>query len=138
MSNCVIISLLEVFMNSERFRKERLRLKLTQEQLAKKLKTSRSNVANWENGQNNPSVDMLFKCSELFECSIAYLAGYSDSRNGDFNESNNCDPVFTQTDDVANYNELNQLFNKSNDALTDSEKEVIKAVMKNAIEIKKK
>ena len=124
-------------MISERFKKERLKLKLTQEQLAKKLKTSRSNVANWENGQNNPSVDMLFKCSELFGCSIAYLAGYSDSREGDFSDSYN-EPEFVQTEDNSNYNELNHLFNKSKDALTDSEKEVIKAVMKNAIEREKK
>lgn len=119
-------------MISERFKKERLKLKLTQEQLAKKLKISRSNVANWENDQNNPSVDMLFKCSKLFGCSIAYLAGYSNSRNDD---SNN--PKFIQVEDNSNYNELNHLFNKSKDSLTDSEKEVVKAIMKNAIERKK-
>lgn len=59
---------------------ERKRLKLTQEQLAKKLNTSRSNVANWENGQNMPSVDLIIKCSDIFRCDIKYLAGYQKNR----------------------------------------------------------
>lgn len=68
---------------------ERRRLNLTQEQLANKLNTSRSNVANWENRQNMPSVDLLIKCSTLFDCDVMYLAGYQKERkitNDDFSE----------------------------------------------------
>ncbi|MCI9434734.1 MAG: helix-turn-helix domain-containing protein [Bacilli bacterium] len=67
-------------MKNNIFSIERKRLGLTQEQLAKKLNTSRSNVANWENGQNKPSVELLFKCSSLFECDVMYLAGYQKER----------------------------------------------------------
>ncbi len=67
-------------MKNNVFAAERKRLGLTQEQLAKKLNTSRSNVANWENGQNMPSLELLFKCSEIFGCDVVYLAGYQDER----------------------------------------------------------
>ncbi len=61
-------------------KKERLRLGLTQEQLGKKLNISRSNVANWENGSNNASPEMILKCSEIFNCSTDYLMGKTEYR----------------------------------------------------------
>ena len=54
---------------------------LTQEELAKKINTSRSNIANYENDKNMPSVDILEKISQLFDCSIDYLLGKSNSSN---------------------------------------------------------
>lgn len=56
---------------------------LTQEELAKKINTSRSNIANYENDKNMPSVDILEKISQVFNCSIDYLLGKSDIRNPD-------------------------------------------------------
>ena len=53
----------------------------TQDELAKKINTSRSNIANYENDKNMPSVDILEKLSKLFNCSIDYLLGKSDIRN---------------------------------------------------------
>lgn len=54
---------------------------LTQEELAKKIDTSRSNIANYENNKNMPSIDVLSKLSEVLDCSIDYLLGKSDERN---------------------------------------------------------
>lgn len=54
---------------------------LTQEELAKKINTSRSNIANYENGKNMPSIDTLEKLSKVFNCSIEYLLGKSDKKN---------------------------------------------------------
>lgn len=54
---------------------------LTQEELAKKIDTSRSNIANYENNKNMPSIDVLSKLSEILDCSIDYLLGKSDERN---------------------------------------------------------
>ena len=68
-------------MFSERFKKERKKLGLTQQQISNKLGISRSNIANWENGVNEASNDMLLKCSELFGCSIDYLLGKNKFRN---------------------------------------------------------
>lgn len=67
-------------MKNKIFISERKRLNLTQAQLAKKLNTSRSNVANWENGFNKPSIDLMCKCSVLFKCDMLYLAGYQEIR----------------------------------------------------------
>lgn len=95
-------------MKNNVFVNERKRLGLTQEQLAKKLNTSRSNVANWENGQNMPSVDLLLKCSSLFDCDVMYLAGYQDNRN-DNNKSSIPEPEYDETINNEKNNELNLL-----------------------------
>lgn len=93
-------------MKNNVFAIERKRLGLTQEQLAKKLNTSRSNVANWENGQNMPSVDLLLKCSSVFDCDVMYLAGYQENRNE--NNSSNTIPEYMETTE-DNTNELDLL-----------------------------
>lgn len=95
-------------MKNNVFVNERKRLGLTQEQLAKKLNTSRSNVANWENGQNMPSVDLLLKCSSLFDCDVMYLAGYQDNRN-DNNKSSIPEPEYDETINNEKNDELNLL-----------------------------
>ena len=109
MSKCDIIYMwrLDIVKNNV-FVNERKRLGLTQEQLAKKLNTSRSNVANWENGQNMPSVDLLLKCSSLFDCDVMYLAGYQDNRN-DNNKSSIPEPEYDETINNEKNNELNLL-----------------------------
>ena len=53
---------------------------LTQEELAEKINTSRSNIANYENEKNKPSIEVLEKLSTLFDVSIDYLLGKSDVR----------------------------------------------------------
>lgn len=59
---------------------------LTQEELAKKINTSRSNIANYENDKNMPSIDILEKLSEIFNCSIDYLLGKSDIKTPDLKD----------------------------------------------------
>ncbi len=54
---------------------------MTQDELAKRIDTSRSNIANYENGKNMPSVDILEKIAKLFDCTIDYLLGKSDIHN---------------------------------------------------------
>lgn len=53
---------------------------LTQEELANKLNSSRSNIANYENDKNMPSVEVLDKLSGIFDCSVDYLLGKSATR----------------------------------------------------------
>lgn len=64
-------------------KKIRLDNNLTQEELAKKINTSRSNIANYENNKNMPSIEILDKLSEIFNCSTDYLLGKSDIKNLD-------------------------------------------------------
>ena len=61
-----------------RIKQGRKQLGLSQQQLADKLNTSRSNVANWENGYNEPSPDLLKKCADVFNCSVDYLLGRTE------------------------------------------------------------
>lgn len=66
---------------------------LTQEDLAKKIETSRSNIANYENDKNMPSIDVLDKLAKTFNCSIDYLLGKSDIKNPE-ERSNISDKIY--------------------------------------------
>lgn len=48
---------------------------LTQEALAKRIVTSRSNIAKWENNTTVPDIQSLLKMSEIFEVSLDHLVG---------------------------------------------------------------
>lgn len=61
-------------------KKIRLDNDLTQEELAKKINTSRSNIANYENDKNMPSVDILEKMSKALNCSVDFLLGKNDKQ----------------------------------------------------------
>lgn len=62
-------------------RQERKNLNLTQEQLSKKINTSRQNITNWETGYSIPSIELLTKLADFFECSTDYLLGKSSYKN---------------------------------------------------------
>lgn len=59
---------------------ERVRLDLTQDELAEKLKVSRDAVKKWENGETPVKSSMLIAMSDLFGCSIDYLMGRTEER----------------------------------------------------------
>lgn len=65
----------------ENIKKLRKEYGLSQEELSKRLGIARSSVANYENGQNFPNMDILVKLSEIFNCSIDYILGKSDYKN---------------------------------------------------------
>ena len=56
-------------------------LNMTQQELADKLDGAKSTVAMYEKGDRKPSMEVLLKLSEIFDCSIDYLLGKSDIRN---------------------------------------------------------
>lgn len=43
--------------------------------MAKEIKSNRSNIANYENGKNYPSIDVLSKLANTLNCSVDYLVG---------------------------------------------------------------
>ena len=55
--------------------------KWTQTDLSKKLGCAISSVAMYEKEERKPSLEVLVKLSEVFDCSIDYLLGKSDKRN---------------------------------------------------------
>lgn len=64
---------------------------ISQDELGKRIGMARSSVANYENGQNFPSTDILLKLSEVFNCSTDYLLGNSTNKQ---NQNNLLDKLF--------------------------------------------
>ena len=65
-------------MISEKIKFQRKRNNFTQQQLADKLGTSRSNVNNWERNEGTPSLHQIIFMSYLFNSSIEYLIAKDD------------------------------------------------------------
>lgn len=57
----------------ERIKEARLNTKMTQDDLAKELNVSRSTVANWESGRNNPDVESLIRIADILKVPIKSL-----------------------------------------------------------------
>tara|TARA_B110000027_G_C16019672_1_gene255768 strand:+ start:306 stop:638 length:333 start_codon:yes stop_codon:yes gene_type:complete len=49
--------------------------KWSQEELAKKVNSSRVMIGNYERNSNTPSIDIILKIAKVFDVSIDYLAG---------------------------------------------------------------
>lgn len=55
--------------------------KMTQQELANKIDGAKSSIAMYEKGDRKPSLEILVKLSEIFNCSIDYILCKSDIRN---------------------------------------------------------
>lgn len=54
---------------------------ITQEELAEKLTLSKGIISLYEKEERKPSLEVLVKLSEIFDCSIDYILCKSDIRN---------------------------------------------------------
>ncbi|WP_434303938.1 helix-turn-helix transcriptional regulator [Clostridium botulinum] len=72
----------------DRLKCERLRKDLNQTELAKLLNVSKQTVSNWENGNRIPDTLTLSKLADFFNCSVDYILGRSENRNGIISEAN--------------------------------------------------
>lgn len=70
-------------MLSEKIRTERIKKGLSQAQLAKIIGVSQQAVAKWEIGKAYPDIGMLSRLADLFDVSLDFLAGRSDTRQPD-------------------------------------------------------
>lgn len=66
---------------SERIKELRTERKLTQAELASKLGFNRGTVGDWETRGKEPSFITLCDIASLFDVSIDYLLGYSDTND---------------------------------------------------------
>ncbi len=64
-------------MFEERIKELRISLGLNQIQFGRKLFVTKQCISNWENGNIQPSVDMLIKICTTFSVSADYLLGLS-------------------------------------------------------------
>lgn len=64
-----------------RIKKLREEFRMTQQELADKLGGAKSTIAMYENETRKPSMEVLIKLSEIFNCSIDYLLGKSEMKD---------------------------------------------------------
>lgn len=57
----------------------------TQQELAEKIGGAKSTIAMYENEQRKPSLEVLIKLSEIFNCSIDYILCKTDKRTSNIN-----------------------------------------------------
>lgn len=87
----------------------RIKKGMTQAELAKKLDKDYSTIGKWELGQRNPIMADILKMSDFFNISVQ-----------DFVEKD------LRITSKNSFDELEILFNKNKDILTDDDKEMIK------------
>ena len=66
-------------MLSQRLKEARRNRKLTQDELALKVNTTKSTISNYENGHSTPSNDMLVLLSDVLQITTDYLLGRSEN-----------------------------------------------------------
>lgn len=69
-----------------RIKKLREEFHMTQQELADKLNGAKSTIAMYENETRKPSMEVLIKLSEIFNCSIDYLLSKSDIKTPDLKD----------------------------------------------------
>ena len=82
--------------------------RMNQISLAMKLNVSQKMISAYENGKNEPSIDLLMRMADLFNVSTDYLIGYSDSRSPGHQIS---DTFYTD----LSKNELMRIYDKLSD-----------------------
>ena len=65
-------------MFDERIKELRLSLGINQVEFGKRIGVSKQCVSNWENGNIQPSIDMLVRVANVFSVSADYLLGLND------------------------------------------------------------
>lgn len=65
---------------TKNIKSERVRIGMTQEQLADEIGVHVNSIRMWENGTSLPSAMNLINMSHLFKCSPDYLLGCSEER----------------------------------------------------------
>ncbi len=54
--------------------------RMSQISLGMKLNVSQKMISAYENGKNEPSIDLLMRMADIFHASIDYIVGYSENR----------------------------------------------------------
>lgn len=62
----------------QRLKRLRVESGLTQEELGKKIKLSKSNISKYESGDVEPNMQTIIEISRLFKCSTDFLLGATD------------------------------------------------------------
>ena len=64
-------------------KEKRMEFNMTQDDLSEKLEVSRQTIISLEKGRYNPSINLAFKLSKLFNCSIEDIFIYEEGVEND-------------------------------------------------------
>ena len=104
-------------MFQERLKSMRLEAKLTQKELAEKLKIGQNTYSYWEKGIRKPVGENLNKLANFFNVSTDYLLGNTDNRN-----ASNIDDVLEKS--------LNTFKSFDGKPMSDHDREKIREILK--------
>ena len=62
----------------DNLRQRRRAANLSQKDLGDKLNVVQATIANWEKGRNEPSIAMLTKLADIFDCTLDDLVGHTE------------------------------------------------------------
>ena len=82
--------------------------KMSQISLGMKLNVSQKMISAYENGKNEPSIDLLMRMADIFHASIDYIVGYSENRYPEYQISGMSYPKLSDKD-------INRLFQDLSD-----------------------
>lgn len=85
--------------------------KWTQLELSKKMNCAMSSIAMYEKGDRKPSLEVLIKLSEIFNCSIDYILCKTDIRNPEKINIEDADIAFVSG--MKGLNETNKMIIKN-------------------------
>lgn len=112
---------------SERIKKERENLAFTRKDLAQKIGVSYSAIAMYEQGNREPSCDLIIKMCKIFNCNADYLIGLNSIKKNTENTITQNKSRFQQILELANglsLQEANCLIKQFTKAKIKIEKEV--------------
>jgi HTH-type transcriptional regulator, competence development regulator len=95
----------------QRLKEIRKKKKLTQEQLAKIVKTKKTTISNYETGYSSPSHEMLSDIADVLDVTTDYLLGRTDNPDDGINDKS----PNKKSDDKKEYDplaEINKLVEK--------------------------
>jgi len=113
----------------ERLKKLRLENNITQDDVAKSVNISRSNINNIENNANYPSVDLLSKLASFYNVSLDYLLGKTEIKNEEelrnikFANNGGLDVSELTPEEVLELQNLVDLMRKSKNRLENKKKD---------------
>lgn len=96
-----------------RIKKLREEFGFTQQDLADKLEGAKSTIAMYENETRKPSMEILIKLSEIFNCSIDYILCKSDIRNPESIEIDIDEADIAFANGIKGLNETNKMIIKN-------------------------
>ena len=88
-------------MIADRLKRRRKELKLSQDDVAKKLGITRQGYSHYETGRNEPDNETLIKLSEILNCSTDYLLGKTNDPTPAPQQKQNINTAFYNLDELT-------------------------------------